>query len=322
MELKWIKLSTDLFEHRKIKLIESMPGGDSFVLVWLKLLCLAGELNDGGRIYVTEDVPYTDAMLGKSFGKPTATVRKALDVFKKFSMIDEENGLRISNWEKYQGTDKAAEIREQTRLRNQEYRKRKRDAENDVTHDVTNTSRDAIEEEREEEKEKEKDIYPSLSVESEGARADTPAPVRAYGIYQNVFLTEKDFDDLKNRFPDYIVKIQRFSEYLYKHPNKHYANHYGTILKWAAQDEERDRKAEAMSKKEKDNGLYHSYDPDEFWNTALKASQETMERENKKFYLDHPEGFKKDVEEFMAKYPDVDVHLFFDADLLKEIMNL
>ena len=319
MELKWIKLSTDLFEHRKIKLIESMPGGDSFVLVWLKLLCLAGELNDGGRIYVTEDVPYTDAMLGKSFGKPTATVRKALDVFKKFSMIDEENGLRISNWEKYQGTDKAAEIREQTRKRVTEFReKKKRDS--NVSCNVTVTQCNAIEEEREEEKEK--DIYPSLSVESEGARADTPAPVRAYGIYQNVFLTEKDFDDLKNRFPDYIVKIQRFSEYLYKHPNKHYANHYGTILKWAAQDEERDRKAEAMSKKEKDNGLYHSYDPEEFWNVALKASQERMERENKKFYLEHPEVFKKDIEEFMAKYPETDVHDFFDADLLKEIMNL
>jgi predicted phage replisome organizer len=319
MELKWIKLSTDLFEHRKIKLIESMPGGDSFVLVWLKLLCLAGELNDGGRIYVTEDVPYTDAMLGKSFGKPTATVRKALDVFKKFSMIDEENGLRISNWEKYQGTDKAAEIREQTRKRVTEFReKKKRDS--NVSCNVTVTQCNAIEEEREEEKEK--DIYPSLSVESEGAHADTPAPVRAYGIYQNVFLTEKDFEDLKNRFPDYIVKIQRFSEYLYKHPNKHYANHYGTILKWAAQDEERDRKAEARSKKEQDNGLYHSYDPDEFWNVALKAGQEKIERENRESYRKHPEEFKKDVEKFMAMFPDTNVHDFFDADLLKEIMNL
>ena len=297
MELKWIKLSTDLFEHRKIKLIESMPGGDAYVLVWLKLLCLAGELNDGGRIYVTEDVPYTDAMLGKSFGKPTATVRKALDVFKKFSMIDEENGLRISNWEKYQGTDKAAEIREQARIRKQNQRDRERDMSRDS--DVTKRDCHAIEEEREEEKEI--DIDPSLSVESEGARADTPAPVRAYGIYQNVFLTEKDFNDLKNRYPDYIVKIQRFSEYLYKHPNKHYANHYGTILKWAAQDEERDRKAEAMSKKEQDNGLYHSFDPDEFIEAAMKRSEiefDEMKKRQLDYVRNHPEEKLKEIREY------------------------
>ena len=46
--VKWIKLATDIFDNRKIKLIERMPDGDSLIVIWLKLLCLAGTVNDSG----------------------------------------------------------------------------------------------------------------------------------------------------------------------------------------------------------------------------------------------------------------------------------
>lgn len=41
-EAKWIKLATDIFTDDKIMLISALPKGDSIILIWIKLLCLAG----------------------------------------------------------------------------------------------------------------------------------------------------------------------------------------------------------------------------------------------------------------------------------------
>ena len=88
MEVKWIKIVTDIFDNRKIRQIEVMPDGDSILVIWFKLICLAGRINDNGLVYVTEDIPYTDEMLAAQFNRPLATVRLALNIFQKFKMIE------------------------------------------------------------------------------------------------------------------------------------------------------------------------------------------------------------------------------------------
>lgn len=62
-EVKWIKIATEIFDNKKIRLIESMPDGDALIVVWFKLLMLAGKTNDGGMVYFTKDIPFTDQML-------------------------------------------------------------------------------------------------------------------------------------------------------------------------------------------------------------------------------------------------------------------
>jgi len=47
--IKWIKLATDVFENQKIRQIETLPQGDSLIVIWFKLLCLAGSVNDRGN---------------------------------------------------------------------------------------------------------------------------------------------------------------------------------------------------------------------------------------------------------------------------------
>jgi predicted phage replisome organizer len=59
-EVKWIKIATDIFDNQKIKIIESMPEGDAIIVIWFKILMLAGNVNDGGSVYFTKDIPYTD----------------------------------------------------------------------------------------------------------------------------------------------------------------------------------------------------------------------------------------------------------------------
>ena len=65
-EVKWIKLRIDMFDDEKIKIIQSMPEGDSMCMIWIKLLTLAGKTNDRGYIYISDNLPYTDEMFDSS----------------------------------------------------------------------------------------------------------------------------------------------------------------------------------------------------------------------------------------------------------------
>lgn len=127
-DVKWIKLSTQMFEDEKIKLIEQMPEADTLLVIWLKLLSQAGRSNDHGYIYLSENIPYTDEMLSTIFNRSLIVVRMALQVFKQFGMIeiDDNQFISITNWEKHQNVAGLDKIREQNRLRKQKERERKK----------------------------------------------------------------------------------------------------------------------------------------------------------------------------------------------------
>lgn len=126
-EVEWIKVSTSMFEtSRKIKSIELMKDGDRILVIWFKLLLLAGNVNDGGAIYITEDKPYDLESLAGELRRPEALVKKALEVFEGYGMIERENGIiYLTSWEKYQSAEKLDIIRAQTRKRVENYRRRK-----------------------------------------------------------------------------------------------------------------------------------------------------------------------------------------------------
>ena len=163
-EVKWIKLAANIFDNRKIKQIETLPDGDTIIVIWLKLLCLAGEVNDRGMVYFTREIPYTDQMLSGHFNRPLRTVQAALKVFEQFGMIELiDDILHVSNWEKYQNVEGMDKIREQNRLRKQRQRERQKlllQAGNDEKSHVTITGHHATEKEiqRDIDKDKEQDI--------------------------------------------------------------------------------------------------------------------------------------------------------------------
>lgn len=126
-EIKWIKLALNIFNNRKIRQIEDMPDGDSILLIWIKLLCLAGNINDNGLIYLTPEVPYTEEMLATEFRRPLSTVRLALSIFKQFGMIEIiDDILCLPSWERYQNVDRMNEIREYNRLAQKRSREKKK----------------------------------------------------------------------------------------------------------------------------------------------------------------------------------------------------
>lgn len=222
-DVKWIKIAVDMFDNRKIKQIGSMPEGDSLLLMWVQLLCLAGNVNDGGFIYLTKEIPYTDEMLATQFNKPISTVRLALKTFEQFGMIEIINNMIfLSSWEKYQSTDRLTAIREKDRER----KRRKREAEKLLPQNSTEIPRTSMDVPRID-IDIDKDKNKSISKKS---------PRHKHGEYQNVLLSDDDLEKLKAEFPaDWDQRIQRLSEYMAS-SGKSYKNHLATIRNWARRD--------------------------------------------------------------------------------------
>ena len=124
-EVRWIKLFIDMWNNRKIKQIETLPDGDTVLIIWLKLLTLAGNINDGGMVYFTKDIPFNESMLANEFGRSLETVKMALNVFQKFGMIEVvDDMIYVSNWEKYQNRERLDDLREYNRIKQREHRER------------------------------------------------------------------------------------------------------------------------------------------------------------------------------------------------------
>ena len=61
-------------------------------------------------------------------------------------------------------------------------------------------------------------------------------PARAYGRYQNVFLTDEELADLQASFPTVWGQyIEKLSEYMAS-TGKRYQSHAATIRRWAGED--------------------------------------------------------------------------------------
>ena len=104
-EVKWIKIVTDVFDDEKVLMIETMPEADTIIVIWFKLLCLAGKQNNSG-VFQMGQMPYTDEMFSTIFRRPLNTVRLALNTFEKFGMIEiVHNTVTIPNWGKHQSID-------------------------------------------------------------------------------------------------------------------------------------------------------------------------------------------------------------------------
>jgi predicted phage replisome organizer len=158
-EVKWIKLSVNMFEDEKIRLIEALPDADTILIIWIKLLVQAGKTNASGYLYLNEHIPYTDEMLATIFNRPIYTVRLALQTFEQFGMIEinDDHFISIMNWEKHQNIDGLEKIREQNRIRKQKEREKKKLLPVPKDCHVTVTQGHATEEDIDKDLEKEKD---------------------------------------------------------------------------------------------------------------------------------------------------------------------
>lgn len=127
-EVKWIKITTNMFDDEKIKLIDAMPERDTIFYIWIRLLVQAGKTNAGGYIFLNENIPYTEEMLSTIYNRQLNTVRLALKTLSNFGMIKitEDHLIKLTNWEKYQNIEGMEKVREQTRNRVAKHREKQK----------------------------------------------------------------------------------------------------------------------------------------------------------------------------------------------------
>ena len=161
-EVRWIKIVTDVFDDEKILMIETMPEADTIIVIWFKLLCLAGKQNNSG-VFQLGQMPYTDEMFATIFRRPINTVRLALDIFEKFGMIEIiSNTVTIPNWGKHQSIDQIEAKTEYMRKYMRSYREKQKQISEGKSNRKTNskTNVSSVDKNREEKirEEKEKEI--------------------------------------------------------------------------------------------------------------------------------------------------------------------
>ena len=253
-EVKWVKLTVDMFDNRKIKYIRKLPEGNNIVLIWVMLLTMAGRCNAGGMIFLTENVPYTPKMLADELDFEENTVILALQALENLNMIVTDNGFfAIAGWDKYQNIDGMEKIKEQNRLRQKKwYDKKKALPIPNVIPNVSITQPNATEEEKEEEKEGEKEIHSFIR---SNAREDEDAEKEPTGKFDDresirlkylggtlgkgvVMLSDEQFSDLLDK-----LSVEEFDKYVgivaeCELKGKRYTNktHYQAILDMAKKD--------------------------------------------------------------------------------------
>lgn len=151
-EVKWIKITTDIFDDEKFDAIETLADKQMIQLAWIKLLCLAGRCNNNGFLTISNEIPYTNEMLANRFKMSIGDVQRALQFFQDLGMVEVVNDVyMVSNWLYHQNGDKLEVLKEQNKNRQKRFRERQKteclenknsnvtdNVTHNVTHNVTN----------------------------------------------------------------------------------------------------------------------------------------------------------------------------------------
>lgn len=213
-EIRWIKLTTDMFDNRKIKHLRRLPDGNNIVLIWVMLLTMAGRCNSGGMIFLTENIPYTPKMLADELDFEESTVQLALQALENFNMIVTNNGyFTIAGWEEYQNIEGMEKIREQTRKRVAKHREKQKLLQGNATVTQGNATEEDKELDIDIEEDKEKitcqqivDLYhsicksyPTVRSVSDSRKKAIKARLKAYSLeeFKTVFENAENSSFLK-----------------------------------------------------------------------------------------------------------------------------
>ena len=243
-DVKWIKITTDVFDDDKILLIESLPEADSIIVIWFKLLCLAGKQNNSGVFMMGNKIAYTDKMLATIFRRKEATVQMALQTFEQFGMIELIDGvITIPNWGKHQSLDQMESRNEYMKNYMKEYRAKQKliSKGKDVNSKVNSkVNVNSLDKNREEEKRKEEIRVDVVVEESNNNIPVQNSPLEYMGGTLGkgvVLLTQEQQDALLEKlgFDAFNHYVDKLSTFIIEKDAK-VGNHYQTILKWAKED--------------------------------------------------------------------------------------
>jgi len=127
-DVMWIKVLTNIRNNKKMKLIKAMPEvGDALFCMWIDLICMAGEVADGGYVYLTDGRPYDEEELAVELNRPVQMVRLAIETFNRYNMISiDDNGILLKSFAEIQDIESMERIRQLGAARQRKLREKRR----------------------------------------------------------------------------------------------------------------------------------------------------------------------------------------------------
>lgn len=219
----WLKLKDDFFREKEIKKLRKIAGGDTYTIIYLKMLLLS--LGKEGRLYFEgiEDSFVEEVAL--EIDEDVENVKVTVLFLKKCNLLEElsENEFMLIQaanniGSETQGAERVRRFRESQKALL-------------CNTGVTNCNTEIeIEIEKEIELDKDKDKDKDIK------QKPKKNPAHQYGEYKNVLLTDDELEKLKTEFPsDWQERIERLSCYIASKGTK-YKNHLATIRNWARKD--------------------------------------------------------------------------------------
>lgn len=251
----WLKLEKDYLTSPKIKKLRKIAGGDTFTIIYLKMLL---QSTSEGGIITFEGIENTVAEeLALKLDEQLEDVQMTLAYLDAQGLIEKnddkfllpEASNRIGS-----ESDSAERVR---RFREKQKMLQCNGCVTDVKQiSISNYNSNSISNSivDKEEKIKEYDGIQSNTVVANASKCHQEQPNASgvsnyevlnvgnakqrhqYGEYKNVLLTDEQYENLKAKFPlDYEEKIRNLDEGIELKGYK-YKNHYLAILKWASKD--------------------------------------------------------------------------------------
>lgn len=84
-KLYFIKLPADFFQGHRMRILESIPSGKEYELIYLKLICES--VSHNGYLRFSENTPYTPEMIAAITGASVNEVNGALIALEKLELI-------------------------------------------------------------------------------------------------------------------------------------------------------------------------------------------------------------------------------------------
>lgn len=196
----WIKLKPSFFQSKEIKKLRKIAGGDTYVIIYLKMQLLS--LENGGKLYFDGIEDNFAEELALSLDEDEENVKMTLAFLEKCDLIEQQTADEYVLPEVSENTGKETAAA----IRMRKYRER-----NNVTLDcnnVTSMLQDRyIDIDIEKEKEKE------LELESKSGKPQK----HKFGEYKHVLLTDNEYkklcDDYGQSIADkYIQKVDDYCE--------------------------------------------------------------------------------------------------------------
>ena len=221
----YLKLKENYFDDDSIVLLESMQDGVLYSNILLKLYLKS--LKHGGRLQLDEDIPYTAQMIATITRQQIGTVERALQIFLKLGLVEvlDSGTFYMRNIELLIGQSSTEGERKKKERMPLKRQKLLPSGGADICPPYSQG-----------------DICPPeirdkrLDIRDKSIENRASESARAYGRYQNVFLTDGELADLQASFPTVWGQyIEKLSEYMAS-TGKRYQSHAATIRRWAGED--------------------------------------------------------------------------------------